>query len=164
MLSQDQITVGSCLKEVGRQTGEQNKMILGFSDLEHSLFKSTKKLREKPSYHSHDTAPTPDTFLRVDRRTRWFGHSFLVPLSLFCPLPASISLVGMERELPSAFLSPGSVSLFRSIPVKLRVAPFGLFVATSMGLRLRRLRKKPPLPPRRLTKYRGGRIKIYNYY
>ena len=56
MLSQDQITVGSCLKEVGRQTGEQNKMILGFSDLEHSLFNRTKKLREKPSYHSHDTA------------------------------------------------------------------------------------------------------------
>jgi len=42
--------------------------------------------------------------------SRWFGDIFFVPqqfaLSLF-----SLSLVGMERELPSAFLLPGSVSL-----------------------------------------------------
>jgi len=46
--------------------------------------------------------------------SRWFGDIFFVhqqfALSLF-----SLSLVGMERELPSAFLLPGSpISLYVS--------------------------------------------------
>lgn len=33
-----------------------NNLLLVFSDLEHSFFNRTKKLREKPSYHSYETA------------------------------------------------------------------------------------------------------------
>ena len=111
MLSQDQITVGSCFKEVGRQTGEQSSSC--FLRPRALFFNRTKKLREKPSYHSYETANSQLPIHSLESTKGLVGLDIVSLFLCFCfALPLfSLSLVGMERELPSAFLLPGSVSL-----------------------------------------------------
>lgn len=112
MLSQDQITVGSCFKEVGRQTGEQSSSCF-LRPRALFFFNRTKKLREKPSYHSYETANSQLPIHSLESTKGLVGLDIVSLFLCFCfALPLfSLSLVGMERELPSAFLLPGSVSL-----------------------------------------------------
>ncbi len=90
-----------------------NNLLLVFSDLEHSFFNRTKKLREKPSYHSYETANSQLPIHSLESIKGLVGLDIVSLFLCFCfALPLfSLSLVGMERELPSAFLLPGSVSL-----------------------------------------------------
>lgn len=86
-----------------------NNLLLVFSDLEHSFFSIVRRNSVK------NPAITPMRRLTPNSRYilyRWFGHSFLCScVSVLLSPFFSLSLVGMERELPSAFLLPGSVSL-----------------------------------------------------
>jgi hypothetical protein len=90
-----------------------NNLLLVFSDLEHSFFNRTKKLCEKPSYRSYEMANSQLSILSLESTKGLVGLDIVSLFLCFCfavPL-FSLSLVGMEREFPSAFLLPGSVLL-----------------------------------------------------